>query len=130
MTESTTPAVADAFLRRFTIASDTGDRDLLAGCFAEVFLAGDATGVQPVPREAFLAAVPGRRQAFTDAGIGNAVLAAHRVNELDEHYLLVSTQWTAPRLDGGPDVELSSSFLLYCQDETATAVAYLNHRGI
>jgi hypothetical protein len=122
------------FLQRFTAAnhsdSEGGDAGELGGCFADVFLAGDASGARPVPREAFLAAVPRRRQMFAEAGVGEATLTSHAVMELDDHYLLVRTEWSAPRLDGGAPVELSSSFLLHRSDDTATAIAYLNHQGL
>lgn len=120
---------ASDFLRRFTAASEADDTEMLGGCFAAVFLAGDGNGVRPVARDEFLAAVPRRRQMFADAGVGAARPSCHTVTALDQHYLLVRTEWTAPRLGGGDPVELSSSFLLHVDSETTTAIAYLNHKG-
>jgi hypothetical protein len=117
------------FLELFA-AADRGDDDGLGSAFADPFLAADAGGARPVPRAAFLAAIPRRREMFRERGLGAAVLAAHTVTELDEHYLLVRADWTAPRLDGGASVQLSSSYLLHRDGDTLTAVVYLNHRGL
>lgn len=127
---ATTAELVDAFLTRFTTASDAGDTDALAGCFADIFLAGDANRIQPVPRDAFLAAVPGRRQAFAKAGVGAASLRERHLTELDDHHLLVRTTWMAPRLSGEGSVELSSSFLLRRDGDTLTVCLYLNHKGL
>jgi hypothetical protein len=130
MTDTSGSAPARQFIDRFTRASANDDHGLLGGCFADVFLAGDADGVRPVPRDLFLAAVPQRRKAFADAGVGQSSLRSYTADELDDHYTLVRTEWTAPRLNGGAPVELSSSFLLYRNAGPAIAVAYLNHRGL
>jgi hypothetical protein len=72
----TRPASLDAEVRQFfdsnARASDPLDPDALGGCFAQVFLAADATGAKPVPRAAFLQALPRRVQMFADAGIHDA----------------------------------------------------------
>jgi len=130
MTDASSRATAREFVDRFTRATADDDHALLGGCFADVFLAGDADGVRPVPRDLFLAAVPRRRKAFADAGVGQSSLMSYAASELDDHYVLVRTEWTAPRLNGGDPVELSSSFLLYRDVGPGIAVAYLNHRGL
>jgi len=126
MTESRVREFFDVF------AAASGDLalDVLAGCFADPFLSADATGSRPVPREAFLAALPRRRRAFADAGLGPAELTALDQQRLDEHYLLVSTRWSAPRPAGGEPAELSSSFLLYDDGDRLRIVLYLNHQGL
>jgi hypothetical protein len=130
MTNASGSATAQQFIDRFTRASADDDHALLGGCFADVFLAGGADGVRPVPRDLFLAAVPQRRKAFADAGVGQSSLTSYTASELDDHYVLIRTEWTAPRLSGGDPVELSSSFLLYRSTGPGIAVAYLNHRGL
>ncbi len=128
-TDDTATLVAD-FLDRFSLGSDRLDPEVLAGCFADTFLAGDADGTRPVPRAAFLEALPRRREMFERAGIGPAALAGSSFDRLDDHYVLLRTTWAAPRTDGGGAVELSSSFLLYRDADAYVAVAYLNHRGL
>ncbi|MGW0196156.1 hypothetical protein [Nonomuraea sp. NPDC003201] len=128
-------ATRDDELRRFfdvfAQASDSLDVDTLAGCFAEVFLAGDAGGARPVPRPAFLQALPRRAQMFADAGIGPAALDTLTHQQLDDRYVLVRTEWTAPRTAGGEPVHLSSSYLLHRDaDDTYRVVVYLNHQGL
>ncbi|MBB5781625.1 hypothetical protein [Nonomuraea jabiensis] len=132
MSEATT---RDDELRRFfdvfAQASGSLDVDTLTGCFAEVFLAGDAGGARPVPRPAFLRALPRRAQMFADAGIGPAALDTLTHQQLDDRYVLVRTEWTAPRTAGGEPVHLSSSYLLHRDaDDTYRIVAYLNHQGL
>ncbi|MFI9843585.1 hypothetical protein ACIHFD_41560 [Nonomuraea sp. NPDC051941] len=119
------------FFDVFARAGDSLDVDTLAGCFAEVFLAGDAGGARPVPRPAFLQALPRRAQMFADAGIGPAALDTLTHQHLDDRYVLVRTEWTAPRTAGGEHVHLSSSYLLHRDaDDTYRIVAYLNHQGL
>ncbi|WP_238014410.1 hypothetical protein KZZ52_32310 [Dactylosporangium sp. AC04546] len=119
-----------AFFESFRVASDALDTTTLAGCFADAFLAADPGGARPVPRDAFLQALPRRAQMFADAGVGRAELTDLRVQPLDEHYRLVRTEWSAPRLDGGAAVPLASSFLLHDDGETLRIVLYLNHQGL
>ncbi len=118
------------FIDRFAAASDSLDAAALTECFAEVFLAGDAAGAQPVPRPAFLQALPRRAQAFADAGIGRARLSSLSCELLDAHYVLARTEWTAPRTAGGEPVRLVSSFLLHRGTGGFRIVCYLNHEGL
>jgi hypothetical protein len=117
------------FLDLFS-AADRADTDRLGSAFADPFLAGDASGARVVPRAAFLAALPRRREAFRERGLGAAELVSHTTIELDEHYLLVRAEWSVPRSDGGGAVPLSSSYLLHRDGDAVTAIAYLTHRGL
>ena len=97
-----------------------------AARFAEVFLAGDAAGVQPVTRQAFLAALPARAACFAQTGLSEPVLAAltHETLDEDGRSLLARTEWDA----GG--ARLASSYLLHRADDgTLRVVVYLNHKG-
>ncbi|MEW1839204.1 hypothetical protein AB0392_14720 [Nonomuraea angiospora] len=119
------------FFDVFTQAGDRLDTDALTGCFAEAFLAGDASGARPIPRPAFLQALPGRAKMFAEQGIGPAALDSLTHEELDGHYVLVRTTWTAPRIKGGDPVRLVSSYLLHRDADGAyRIVAYLNHHGL
>lgn len=118
------------FLEAFSRSSDSLDLDALATCFGESFLAADPSGATAVPRPAFLQALPRRAQMFADAGVGAPALDSWTCQELDEHYLLVRTGWTAPRTNGGDPVRLSSSFLLHRAPDGFRIVLYLNHRGL
>jgi hypothetical protein len=118
------------FFETFSRASDTLDTDALAACFEEVFLAADATGARAVPRPLFLHALPKRRQMAEAAGLGPAVLSSLTHQDLDEHYVLARTEWTAPSTAGGDAVLLCSSFLLRRDDAGLRIVCYLNHQGL
>lgn len=132
MTDSTSTLDARVrdFFDVFSTATEKLDVDALADRFADPFLSADRTGARPVPVTAFLAALPGRARMFADAGIGAATLASASHTQLDEHYVLVRTEWTAPRTGGGESVRLASSFLLHDDGERLRVVLYLNHEGL
>jgi hypothetical protein len=131
--DSSQPA-ADTRLRQFfaefATASGTLDLDVLARCFADPFLSADAGGARPVPRAAFLQALPRRAQMFADAGLGAATLTELSHSRLDDHYLLARTQWSVPRDAGGEPLQLASSYLLHDNGDELRIVLYLNHLGL
>jgi ketosteroid isomerase-like protein len=118
------------FFAEFSTASDALDLDVLARCFADPFLSADATGARPVPRAAFLRALPRRAQMFADAGLGAATLTELSHSRLDDHYLLARTQWCVPRDAGGEPLQLASSYLLHDDGGELRIVLYLNHLGL
>jgi hypothetical protein len=69
MSEPHLDGQVEAFFDTFAAASDQLDTDRLAELFAETFLAADPAGVQAVPRQAFLHALPRRAELFAAAGI-------------------------------------------------------------
>ena len=95
-----------------------------AACFADVFLAGDASGIKPVTRQAFLAALPRRAEALARAGLTSPTLSDLSFDALDEHFVLARTTW-----DAGA-AQLVSSYLLHRDPGGALrVVVYLNHQG-
>ena len=118
------------FFDVFARASSALDLDALAGCFDETFLSSDAAGTRVVPRPAFLRALAGRAQMFADAGIGRAAFRQLTYQELDQHHVLASTTWAAPRTDGSGEVRLASSFLLRRDGDRLRIVVYINHQGL
>jgi hypothetical protein len=118
------------FFDVFARASSALDLDALAGCFDETFLSSDAAGTRVVPRPAFLQALAGRAQVFADAGIGRAAFRQLTYQELDQHHVLASTTWGAPRTDGSGEVTLASSFLLRRDGDQLRIVVYINHQGL
>lgn len=120
-----------AFFDRFEQASDSLDVDTIAALFAEVFMSADPNGVTVVPRDAFVAALPQRQKLFDRMGASAIRLTALTENRLDEHHVLVHTQWAADLRDPSQaPLELSSSFLLRQDGESLTVVFYLNHQDI
>ena len=85
MSEPNLDGQVEAFFDTFAAASDQLDVDRLAELFAETFCAADPAGVQPVPRQAFLHALPGRAELFRSAGIARVVLAARRAPRPGRH---------------------------------------------
>ncbi|MFC6565503.1 DUF4440 domain-containing protein [Actinoplanes utahensis] len=123
-------ARVDRFLATFSSANEASRPDLLGDCFADSFLSANSSGARPTTRDAFLAALPQRATAFGDAGIGVPELVERTWRRLDEHYLLVRTDWQAPRAFGGAPVALASSFLLHDDGRRLRIVLYLNHEGL
>jgi hypothetical protein len=118
-----------AFLESFRTASADLDVEAQRECFAETFLVGDAEGARPVPREAFLQAVPARAAAAEQAGVGRAQLIEASMLRLDDSWVLLRTEWSAPLADGG-ELPMTSTFLLHDGRSGLRITAYLNHRGL
>lgn len=121
----------DSRVRRFLAElSPAADRTAVGECFADPFLLADEAGARPVSRAAFLAALPRRAQLFAASGLGPAALTDVAWQRLDDRYVLVRTDWAAPRVDGGQPVPLASSYLLHDDGERFRVVLYLNHQGL
>jgi hypothetical protein len=111
-------------------ASDPLDVDRPAQLFAETFLAADPAGVQAVPRQAFLAALPRRAELFAAAGIARVVLAELRYQALDDTYVLARTDWRGERTAASTLIRLSSTFILRRDADRLQVVFYLNHQDL
>jgi hypothetical protein len=133
MTGTSQDSEVREFFARFESASESLDNDTLGACFAEVFMAADPTGAQPVPLAGFLSVLPRRKELFATAGIGPVTLTDLTHNDLDEHYVLVHTTWTADRRDatkGAGSVALLSSYILRRSSDGLRIVFYLNHKDL
>jgi hypothetical protein len=122
-------AQVSAFFQTFAQASADLDVSILTECFSDVFLAAAPDGVQTVPRSAFLQALPQRAQLFAAAGVERMVLEELSQRALAEHYVLVTTNWSARRPAAGDTLRLSSTFLLR-RDPSGRIVLYLNHQDL
>lgn len=118
-----------AFLEEFREASAALDVDAQRHLFAENFMVGDAEGARPVPREAFLQAIPARAAAAEQGGVGRARLDQASMLRLDDSWVLLRTEWSAP-LAGGGELPMTSTFLLHDDRSELRITAYLNHRGL
>jgi hypothetical protein len=70
---------------------------------------------------------------FAAAGIGPATLTDLTHIDLDEHYVLVHTAWTAEHrgaTDGAGSVTLLSSCVLRRSSDGLRIVFYLNHKDL
>jgi ketosteroid isomerase-like protein len=120
----------EAFFDAFAAASDQLDTDRLAELFAETFLAADPAGVQAVPRQAFLQALPRRAGLFAAAGIARVVLTGLQHQALDDTYVLARTDWRGERTTASAPVRLSSTFILRRDADRLRVVFYLNHQDL
>lgn len=119
-----------AFFDTFAAASDQLDLARLAELFAETFLAADPAGARPVPRQAFLRALPRRAELFRSAGIARVVLTDLQHHALDDTYVLARTDWRAERAGASIPLRLSSTFILRREEDRLRVVFYLNHQDL
>ncbi|WP_153343249.1 hypothetical protein [Nocardia aurantia] len=117
-----------AFLTEFEKANATTESDQ-GRPFAEQFLTTDPNRATVVTREALVASLPMRRRLFESAGLGHAVCVASAQLDLDEHHVLVTTDWDTPRAGAEP-VRLESTYLIRRDDDDLRILVYLNHRDI
>ena len=103
--------------------------DRIAAQFADIFLNADPQRVMPVPKAAFIAALPQRDKMFQAAGISRVRLVSVRETALDPLHILAATDWIAETTDGA-DIPLASSFILRRQGSSFVVVFYLNHQDI
>ncbi len=121
------------FFTEFERASNSGDPDAIAAQFADMFLNADPNGTQPVPRSAFIAALPHRQSLFERIGLRGTRLIDLDARPLDDHYVLVTTRWATEledpdRFDG--PLDLASTFILRREPGGLRIVFYLNHQDI
>jgi hypothetical protein len=86
--------------------------------------------VQPVPRQAFLQALPRRAELFAAAGIARIVLADVQHQALDDTYVLARTDWRGECTGASIPVRLSSTFILRRDADRLQVVFYLNHQDL
>ncbi|MFB9238434.1 hypothetical protein ACFFWC_23370 [Plantactinospora siamensis] len=121
------------FFAEFERAGNDNDIQAVIQQFAEVFLNADPNGAQPVPRAALAAALPQRKALFDSIGLLRTHLTAITETALDEHYVLVDTQWSTELRDPGAlsgPLDLTSTFVLRREAGTLRIVFYLNHQDI
>jgi hypothetical protein len=116
----------DPDVSAFLDAYDTGDAPAL---FAGTFLALDPARAVAVTPAQLTAALPARRAMFDRAGVGPLSRTAARQQRLDEHYLLVNADWSAPRAGTDP-LHLTSTLLLRREGGGFQILVYLNHTDL
>lgn len=122
-----------AFLDTYADAVDRLDLDVLRECFGPTFLALDPAVCTPVPREAMLAALPGRSSRFAAAGVAGLALADAVEQPLDDRHTLVHAMWTArfrPGADAAEPLVLPTQLLLRHDGDGWRIVVYLNHTDV
>jgi hypothetical protein len=120
----------EAFFAEFERAGNVLDLTSIEAQYAPFFLSADPNGTQPVPRDAFLAALPKRREMFASVGGTVSHLTGIRETRLDANYVLVDTDWVMSVGSGGKDIDLSSTFILRKEGNELRIVLYLNHQDV
>jgi hypothetical protein len=97
--------------------------------FAQTFVTADPTGARATDRAQLADALPKRRAMFEAAGVSGLRLDQADETPLDGDYILVRTTWIASRRSG-PDLQLSSSFVLRRMTGDFEIVFYLNSQDL
>ena len=117
------------FFEEFERNSGDLNLDGIGAQFADVFMNADPERVVPVPKAAFLAALPQREKMFSGIGVTRIRLASVRETVLDSLHTLAATDWIA-ELKDGDELPLASTFVLRRQGASFVVVFYLNHQDI
>jgi ketosteroid isomerase-like protein len=119
------------FIIRFQTASARGDAALVEQSFPETFVSLDPSTFAVVPREALLAALPGRRERFSQIGAVGATLTAIVEVPLDDRHTLVRTTWETRFAEhGAQPLVLRSTYLIRREADGWRIVVYLNHQNV
>jgi hypothetical protein len=97
--------------------------------FAPQFLAVDPARALALTPEVLARALPGRRQMFDAAGVGETHRESARQLRLDDRHVLVCADWSAERAGGEP-LRLQSTFLVRREPEGPRILVYLNHHDL
>jgi hypothetical protein len=117
------------FFEEFERNSTDLNLDRIGAQFADVFMNADPERAGPVPKAAFLAALPQREKMFSAIGVNRIRLLAVRETVLDPMHTLAATDWIA-ELKDGDELPLASTFLLRRKGASFVVVFYLNHQDI
>jgi hypothetical protein len=117
------------FFDEFERNSSDLNVDAIGAQFADGFLNADPERASPVPRAAFLAALPKRQAMFDSIGVTRIRLVSVRETVLDSMHTLAATEWIAA-LKGGDELPLASTFVLRREGESFVVIFYLNHQNI
>jgi len=121
------------FFADFARAAANADVAATATQFADTFISADPTGSKAVPRDAFIATLPQRHRLFSEIGMTGERLETLTQTTLDDHYVLVKTEWVGEFADdesANDDFRLSSSFILRRDADGLRIVLYLNHHDV
>lgn len=121
-----------AFFEEFERAGDAFDTEAIARQFADTFMNATPQGTTPVPKAAFLAALPKREALFASIGVTGMRLSAIRETRLDAAYVMVDTEWACEMASSEAEpLTLSSAFILHRRENGAFEIVfYLNHQDI
>lgn len=121
-----------AFFAEFERAGNTLDAEATSRQFADTFMSADPAQAIPVPKAAFLAALPNREKMFASIGVTGMRLSAISQTSLDDNYVLVDTEWTCTMTSREAEpLTLASAFILHRgENGTFQIVFYLNHQDI
>ena len=116
-----------AFLDDYDTRGRSEDADQ-SSSFAPNFLALEPTRSTALTPAVLVAALPIRRRAFTQAGIGDFTRVAARQMRLDDHHVLLNVDWQAAHRPS--PIPISATFLLRREAHGYEITLYLNHTDL
>jgi hypothetical protein len=123
----------ETFFKDFETYSNQDDADRLTSQYADVFMAADPAGARVAQAAELRAFIPKRKQLFKSAGYQSTTLVSLHETKLDDHYVMVKTQWRMQFEPGNAraeEIDLASTFILHTSGEALKIVFYLTHHNI
>ena len=126
-------AEVESFFTAYETANAIFDVDLIAACYADVFMFGGPEGVQCVKKEDFLKVLPRRKEFFRSLGLVSSTIDSLEGSTLDSKYTLAKVIWNM-RFDRAASEPIYSrnaaSYLLLRTDERFQIVFQIDHQDL
>jgi hypothetical protein len=128
-----TTTTVEEFFRSFEQANTDFDVQLIAKLYADIFMFGNAQGVQAVKKEDFIKILPRRKDFMKTAGLLSSRFDSVEASALDSKYILAKTAWNMRfRAKGGAEVtrKTSASYILSAVGDSFEIVFQLDHQDL
>jgi len=128
-----TENAVEGFFRAYEDNINSGDVAALVAQFADVFLAANPQGAQPVRASDFALALPKRKQLFDRLGCQSTSLVALWPTTLDARYTLARTRWQMTFGSSGSEpqeIVVDSHFIVDTSGDAFKIIFYLANQDI
>ena len=104
----------EQFFVRYASANSSSDVLSIGDFYADTFLFGGTSGVQPVKKEEFLGFIPKMKAHFSSMGLLQTELQAMRGNPISSKYYLAHIGWrmTIRKSVGTSQIDALASYIL------------------
>ena len=121
------------FFEDYERSMQTANSELLAGQYGDAFIFAGPQGVQAIPKDDFLKALPQREGFFKAIGLASSTIQTLEETQLDDNYVMVKTDWKLRfEKDAGRSIvdEISATYVLYRQADRLRIVFQLDHQDL
>jgi hypothetical protein len=109
------------------------DIQKIAACYADAFMFGGPSGVQPVRKEDFINVLPRRKEFFRSIGLVSSTVVSLEISKLDSKYALARAVWQMRfERDGIQRItdENSSTYVLCATENRFEIVFQIDHQDL